>query len=315
MSSPSRVSVVIPTYNYASFVGRAIESVLWQSYAPIECIVVDDGSTDETAPVLERYRHRVQIIRIPNRGVSQARNEGIRAARGSLVAFLDSDDWWRPEKIATQVRFLDANPAVAVVGCGVAVADPCGNIRGEFPGRRSSRSRRRDFQGVALRRSWVMGSASGALIRRSALEEVGLFNSCLAAAEDWDLWLRVAARFQFDNVPDVLVTLSQHGTGVFRNPHLVADCQWLVYRHAVSTWPRDLDWTVRAQMRALIAADMSGEYIAAGAVGPAVRHLASAAAHWPFDRRHWWRFVHIVRRSCQQAWRSSHPTLARGPGH
>ena len=91
-SSPPLVSVIIPTYNRCAILERAIESVLGQTFTDYELIVVDDGSTDETADLLDRYRNRVKVIRQENRGVSAARNTGIRASKGELVALLDSDD-------------------------------------------------------------------------------------------------------------------------------------------------------------------------------------------------------------------------------
>jgi glycosyltransferase involved in cell wall biosynthesis len=100
---PPRVSIVIPTYNRAWTLAEAIDSVLGQTFASFEIIVVDDGSTDGTARLLQRYGSAVRVLRQINQGVSAARNAGIRSARGELIALLDSDDLWRPEKLARQV--------------------------------------------------------------------------------------------------------------------------------------------------------------------------------------------------------------------
>src|SRR5579883_2718722 len=94
------VSVVIPTYNYGHFLGRALASVFAQTYAPIECIVVDDGSTDDTPAVLAQYGDRVRVIKRQRGGPAAARNAGVEAAKGEFVAFLDADDWWAKDKIA-----------------------------------------------------------------------------------------------------------------------------------------------------------------------------------------------------------------------
>jgi glycosyltransferase involved in cell wall biosynthesis len=107
------VSVIIPTFNRAGYVIEAIESVLAQSYSPVEIIVVDDGSTDDTAGAISRLGAAVRYVWQPNQGVSVARNVGITLAQGDLLAFLDSDDLWEPEKLTWQVVALMANPELS----------------------------------------------------------------------------------------------------------------------------------------------------------------------------------------------------------
>src|SRR3989338_5449563 len=110
----TRVSVIIPAYNAASFVGEAIESVLTQTVRPAEIIVVNDGSTDETEQALRPYRAALTYIAQPNRGVPAARNSGIQVATGDVLAFLDADDTWSADKLARQVEFLRRHPDVAL---------------------------------------------------------------------------------------------------------------------------------------------------------------------------------------------------------
>ena len=115
-SAVPRVTVVIPTYNYARYVPEAVESVLAQSFDELEVVVVDDGSTDETADILRPFDEQIRYIRQEHRGLAAtARNTGIRAALGRHVAFLDSDDLWLPEKVSLQVARLDSEPAVGLV--------------------------------------------------------------------------------------------------------------------------------------------------------------------------------------------------------
>ncbi|MGH7747450.1 MAG: glycosyltransferase family 2 protein, partial [Candidatus Dormibacteria bacterium] len=109
------VSVVIPVYNAARFVTEAVDSVLAQTSPPLEIIVVDDGSTDETRARLAPYRGRIQYVLQPNSGTSRARNRALQAACGTLIAFLDADDRWLPEKLAKQLTCLAANPGVDLV--------------------------------------------------------------------------------------------------------------------------------------------------------------------------------------------------------
>src|SRR3954470_18053198 len=120
------VSTVIPTYNYGHFVQGAIDSVLSQTHRDIECIVVDDGSTDDTQAVLARYGDKIRTIRNQNSGPSAARNSALRIARGECVAFLDGDDEWKPDKISKQIAVLERSPDVALVGCGVLMVDESG---------------------------------------------------------------------------------------------------------------------------------------------------------------------------------------------
>lgn len=194
------VSAVIPTYNRGHVIERAIASVLAQTYQPIEIIVVDDGSTDDTAsrlaaldvPTLRYYRSDTNI------GASAARNLGISHARGEFVAFLDVDDEWLPEKTARQVAcFADAPEEVGVVYCGIREVSP------EWPGTDRIPEHRGDLF-ETLRAVNVLRT-SGVMVRRRVFDEVGGFDSDLAARHDWDLWLRVARRYHMDYVSDVAV--------------------------------------------------------------------------------------------------------------
>ena len=112
-----RVSVVIPTYNRAGCLPRAIDSVLAQTFDDYEIIVIDDGSSDNTSEVLAAYGDRVCVVKQVNQGVSAARNHGIRVARGEFVAFLDSDDEWLPRKLEAQVQYLNSHSDVGFAGC------------------------------------------------------------------------------------------------------------------------------------------------------------------------------------------------------
>lgn len=160
VASPT-VSVVVPTYNYARFLGRALDSVLSQTAPPSEIIVVDDGSTDDTAKVLDAYAKYITALRLPNRGVSSARNAGISIASGGFVALLDSDDVWLPTKLERQLALYSRHPECGAIGCGVEVVDALGatlrrvafaDVTGPAPQR---------LRAVALRRRWVGGSSSG----------------------------------------------------------------------------------------------------------------------------------------------------------
>jgi glycosyltransferase involved in cell wall biosynthesis len=183
----NRVSVIIPTFNRARKVVRAVSSVLYQTFRNYEIIVVDDGSTDGTREALTPVHPHIKYISHPkNLGVSAARNTGIRASRSTLIAFLDSDDYWLPDKLDVQVDFFRSLPE----------ASACQTeeiwIRN---GRRINPRKKHlkpsgDIFGPSLKLCLV--SPSAVMLKRSLLKEVGLFDPDLPACEDYDLWLRIS---------------------------------------------------------------------------------------------------------------------------
>jgi glycosyltransferase involved in cell wall biosynthesis len=277
----ARVSAIIATYNYGRFLPRAIDSVLAQTYPHIECVVTDDGSTDETQDVLKRYAGRVRVLQQPHGGVSAARNTAIDASRGDYVAFLDGDDWWHPTKIEKQVALLEQRPELGCVGCGLEHVTPDGHVD-RIAGRPNHDTQMQTLRNIAVRRFWIQGSCSGAVIRRSLLERIGPFDQTLAAAEDWDMWLRVASVANVDNLPEVLVSIDRHGTGVFRDGRLVEDSQWRVYRYAAARWPHVLTAADQRQMRAMILGDRARE---SRQYADALAYCLRSLKEWPFNRR------------------------------
>ena len=194
------VSVIIPTFNREHKVVRAISSVLYQTFTDFEIIVVDDGSTDGTQDAVARFGRMITCIgHSTNRGVSAARNTGIRRSGSPLIAFLDSDDYWLPEKLAVQVSFFDRHPR----------ARACQTeeiwIR---KGRRVNPMKKHlkpsgDIFAPSLKLCLV--SPSAVMLKRSVFEEVGLFDEDLPACEDYDLWLRIACRYPTYLIKEQLV--------------------------------------------------------------------------------------------------------------
>jgi glycosyltransferase involved in cell wall biosynthesis len=182
-----RVSVIIPTYNRAHLIGQAIDSLLAQTYHDFEVIVVDDGSTDNTQAVLSRYGDRITYIFQKNAGPSAARNTGIRASKGELLAFLDSDDMMSPTKLALQVAYLEAHPEVGVVYSGWQYLSEDGTtVQGEV---------RPDREGEILKDLLVEGylfPPVAALMRRECIDRVGVFDESLPTYEDPEFWIRIA---------------------------------------------------------------------------------------------------------------------------
>ncbi len=183
------ISVIVPTYNRAQLLARALQSVVTQATPPMEVIVVDDGSNDGTEEVVCTRFPQVQYIRQNNQGVSNTRNRGIEAARGDWLAFLDSDDEWLPQKLASQKEMLAANSQYKICHTDEIW------IRNST--RVNAMKKHTKAGGFIFERCLPLCvvSPSSVLIHRSVFDEVGLFNEDLPACEDYDLWLRICARF------------------------------------------------------------------------------------------------------------------------
>ena len=210
-----RVSVIVPTFDRAGPVAEALDSVIAQQGVGFELIVVDDGSTDATAEVLAGYGDRITVLRLPHRGVSAARNRGVAASRGDLLAFLDSDDLWRPGKLAAQVAYMDAHPEIAICQTEEIWIR---NGRRVNPGRRH-----RKAAGMIFARSLelCLVSPSAVMMRRALFEATGGFDERLPACEDYDLWLRIGCRHPIGLVAAPLVVKrGGHDDQLSRQPGL-----------------------------------------------------------------------------------------------
>ncbi len=185
-----KISVIIPVYNRAAAIRRAIDSVLAQSYSAHEIIVVDDASTDDTPYVLQQYAEKIRLIALPeNCGVSSARNAGIQAASGDWLAFLDSDDEWLPHKLKMAVEFHQQHPDYLIFQTEEIW------IRN---GRRvNPRQKHKKPQGWIFKPSLALClvSPSAVVIHRSLLDNVGMFDESLPVCEDYDLWLRISRKY------------------------------------------------------------------------------------------------------------------------
>jgi glycosyltransferase involved in cell wall biosynthesis len=202
------VSVVIPTYNRAELVERAVYSVLSQTYPNLEVIIVDDASTDDTQgriKALQQIDHRIQYFRHEsNRGAQAARNTGIQAAKGMYIAFLDSDDEWLPQKLYLQMAlFSREGVSPGVIYCGLQEVSIDGKMLEQYlPKIRGS------IYPQALS-DWVAGTDT-LVVRKDILEKVHGFDENVHAFQEWDLCIRLARECQFDFVPECLTLYHQH---------------------------------------------------------------------------------------------------------
>lgn len=200
MSSNPLVSVITPTFNRADYLPFAVESVLSQSVSDFELIVIDDGSTDGTAELMERYLadSRIRYLKQENQGQSVARNRGIAEARGQFICFLDSDNAWVSTKLETSLKAFEENPEADIVYGDFITIDGEGHEHGvnrmaRYSGRITPQLLRDNFV-----------SMNTTMTRKRCFDEMGGFDSADRLAEDYGLWLRFSTRYQFLYVPAVL---------------------------------------------------------------------------------------------------------------
>jgi glycosyltransferase involved in cell wall biosynthesis len=232
----SDVSVVIPAYNAAWCVGRAIDSVLAQTFRDVELIVVNDGSTDGTAGVLARYASQIRIVTKPNGGLSSARNAGIHAATGEYVAFLDADDWWLPHKLERQVAWMDAHRETVFCSGTVRVVNARAEATGEW---RCAACTGSTLEAIFSRNGYVAGSGSAVLARRDALVAAGGFDERLRSLEDVDMWMRLAARGRYHCLEEPLAVVEKRPDSMSRHLDVMRDAAMHVMRKNRALLPAD----------------------------------------------------------------------------
>lgn len=215
-STPSEplVSVVMPAYNVAWCIGRAVDSVLAQDFRACELIVVNDGSTDGTRALLEGYGAAITVINQENRGMSAARNAGIRRARGTYVAFLDADDWWLAGKLSRQVELMRGRPEIGFSSTAVRVENDDGRLLNLW---RCPNGSTEILATLFAQNAAIAGGCSAVMARRDLLDRVGLFDESLRGFEDPDLWMRLAAVSGYACIDETLAVILRREQSVSRN--------------------------------------------------------------------------------------------------
>ena len=206
------VSVIIPTYNRCRIITDAIECVLRQTYKHYEIIVVDDGSTDGTKEVVSGYGVKVTYISQKNAGPSAARNTGIRHAKGELMAFLDSDDVWREDKLARQVACFTDNPSVGIVVSGHEIRNENWEITHVTL---LTEKEIRQIHRKDLYKNFF--STTSVVVRAKCFAKVGYFDETIRFAEDWDMWLRILQHYECSIVNEPLVSYRSSNVGLTSN--------------------------------------------------------------------------------------------------
>lgn len=234
------VSVIIPSYNCEAYIRQTINSILDQTYRNIEILVIDDGSTDGTPDIVEKFGDKVRLIRQKNAGVCAARNLGFRESRGKFVCFMDHDDYWFPEKISSQVFQMQENPVAGVVFNNFKLWHA---RNGAFPDPSDLTSHIDPRKKENALCGWVYHAflmdcqmlTSTAMFRREVLDINGVFDESLPYGEDWDLWLRIAQNTQFIKLSRSMTLYRQH---VKQGNRLVrpVDYRTLILERAVKKW-------------------------------------------------------------------------------
>ena len=219
-----RVSVIIPSYNAASHIENCVKSALAQTYQAIEVIVVDDGSTDNTADVLRPYAQKVRYLKIKNSGPSIARNQGIQHAGGKYIAFLDSDDEWLPRKLERQIVFMEGHPDIRFSFSDCVLFGAQGASSESFFSQKEilrTIPTVTDPQGSVLSRhihqdllyeNFIV--TSGVIVRKDCFDLVEMFDESLFNGQDFDLWFRLAVHYRAGYLPEVLVRKRIHETNI-----------------------------------------------------------------------------------------------------
>ncbi len=213
-----KVSVIIPCFNYGAYLPRAVTSIINQTWKDWEILIVNDGSTDNTDAIVgtlpvDHYPIRY-IGRRENRGPSYTRNEGMNAAEGQFLAFLDADDEWYPEKLERQIRLFQDDSSLGLVAAGVHLIDENKGIERRYlPSRFPDRK--------TLVRSMLMKNVipatSSVVIRKRCIDDLGGFDEDLRFAEDWDLWLRIASKYGVNFIHEPLIRFYEHPNNVSRD--------------------------------------------------------------------------------------------------
>ena len=196
------ISVVIPVYKGEAHIAQSIDSALEQDYQHIEIIIINDGSPDDSHKVIKGYLSdpRVHYIEQDNAGVANARNTGINSAKGEFIALLDQDDIWLPNKLAAQVEHLNRHPNCALIHSQIGFINGDGDLTPNPSWAWVNDTGANAFENLFDHNCIATFMA---LIRKDALNEVGMFRESLAPADDWDLWLRIASKYEVGFIPEV----------------------------------------------------------------------------------------------------------------
>jgi GT2 family glycosyltransferase len=280
-----RVSVIIPTYNSAEYISQTLDSVLAQTFQDFEILVVDDGSTDPTQQVISAKFPTVRYLYQENRGVSAARNLGIRCSKGEYIAFLDSDDTISREKLKIQVQYFDSHPDVGLVYSGWETMDINGSktARAARPGKEGNL-----LKEILLRE--VFFTIGSTLVRRSVLDQTGFFDEALLASEDVDLYIRMAyAGVRFGYVDELLFQYRIHPSSLTASYEAAYIESWVPHLQkffSTPGMPEDIK-NLEGRAYAVLHFETAGKYLRTGKTAQAQEQICKALTRDPSVTDEW----------------------------
>lgn len=276
------VSVVIPNYNYAQYLGEAIDSVLSQTYPEIEIIVVDDGSSDGSKEILLGYGDRIKTILQQNQGVAAARNKGVSASSGEFIAFLDADDSWLPEKIEKQVECFRDDEMLGLVHVGVIEIDGAGRMIRE----RVEGGQGEIWQELLLfSGKGILGGGSGTMAPRTVFDEVSGFDERLSTSADWDLYFQISSKYQVGFVPQPLLKYRVHNSNMHTNIDVMERDMKLAFEKAFRTESPGLS-AIKSRAYGSLHQNLAGSYFVAGDYLPFAMNSIKSLAFNPANIIH-----------------------------
>ena len=273
-----QVSVVIPAYNAAATLRQTLATVAEQTHADLEIVVVDDGSTDDTASLArDAGDERLRVISVSNGGVARARNHGIEEARGDFVAFLDADDLWRPAKLERQVEVLAAHPDVGMCFAGAERIDEHERTVEVIPAYEYA-----DWcEALLLYSVVVSGSCSSGMVRRELALEAGGFDPAFSQTADWDFWLRLSRITRFAPVSEPLVMYRTHAGNMSSNIALLERDTFAVLDRFFADPASAPYASLRRQAYCNHWMICSGSYLHAGQIASSARCLVKGLRAYP----------------------------------
>ena len=282
---------MIPAFNAQRFLGDALDSVARQTLRPMECIVVDDGSVDNTRAIASQHPACTTCITQANRGVSAARNVGAARAQGSLLAFLDADDAWLPERLERMTRRMIREHAQAVL-CATWLADESLN-----PSTRLSISPGLTAERMLLHEVSLVSPSSNLLIEHRAFDAIGGFSESFSTSADWYVTFRIVEELEWVYEPEPLVLYRRHSGGMSRNIDRMASEMLGVYREIFAAAGGER-LTIRRRALGSLHRVLAGSYFASGRTRAGVQHAVKSVLLAPTEV---WNFAasgghHVVRR-------------------
>lgn len=300
MSKYPQISIIIPTYNHGQFIGKAITSVLHQTYQEFEIIIVDDGSYDDTKNVVNTFGNLVTYIRQNNQGSASARNTGICASRGEFISFLDADDYYAKDNIEKKISFFEKNQDIDWLYSDWQYIDEASN----YLDKGSSKFRFSEkkltgiiFEELLYKRNFI--SPCTVMMRKFVLEDVGYFDPKILSQEEYDLWLRISLKYPVHYIDEVLTYVTIHSNSLSTNFSKWAQGNAIIVDKLDEIIPNNF-WIkknfirkIRADKHTFLARD----FMQKKQFRVALNHLCKSIAIFPFQKKIYWLVTILVFRS------------------